>query len=91
VVGGGAQGVAWRRTLARLSGRAIAVPVATELVALGAAAQAAALLDERDPAEVARSWQLGGAVLEPAGEADRARVEQIEGVLAAAAPLLRGT
>jgi xylulokinase len=91
VVGGGAQGVAWRRTLARLSGRAIAVPVATELVALGAAAQAAALLDERDPAEVARSWQLGGVVLEPAGDADRARVEQIEGALAAAAPLLRGT
>ncbi len=89
VVGGGSQGVAWRRTLARLSGRAIAVPDATELVALGAAAQAAALLDDRDPATVARSWRLGGAVVEPAGAADRARVEQIASVLAAAAPLLR--
>jgi xylulokinase len=88
VVGGGAQGVAWRRTLARLSGRAIAVPDATELVALGAAAQAAALLDDRDPATVARSWGLGGAVVEPAREADTARVEQIEAVLAAATPLL---
>ena len=89
VVGGGARGVAWRRTLARLSGRAITVPDATELVALGAAAQAAALLDGRDPASVARSWQLGGAVVEPAGEADTERVEQVEAVLAAAAPLLR--
>ncbi len=90
VVGGGAQGVAWRRTLARLSGRAIAVPAATELVALGAAAQAAALLDDRDPAAVARSWDLGGAVVKQAGEADRARVEQIQAVLAAATPLLGG-
>ena len=65
------------------------MPDATELVALGAAAQAAALLDDRDPATVARSWGLGGAVVEEAGEADRARVEQIEAVLAAAAPLLR--
>ena len=90
VVGGGAQGAAWRRTLARLSGRAIAVPDATELVALGAAAQAAAVLHGRDPAAVARSWDLGGAVVEPAGEADRARVEQIQAALAAAAPLLGG-
>jgi xylulokinase len=90
VVGGGAQGAAWRRTLARLSGRAIAVPAATELVALGAAAQAAAVLDGRDPADVARSWDLGGAVVEPAGEADTARVEQIQAALAAAAPLLGG-
>jgi xylulokinase len=89
VIGGGAQGVAWRRTLARLSGRAIAVPAATELVALGAAAQAAAVLDGRDPATVARSWQLGGELVEQAGDADRARVEQVEAVLAAAAPLLR--
>jgi xylulokinase len=90
VVGGGAQGVAWRRTLARLSGRAIAVPDATELVALGAAAQAAALLDDRGPAAVARSWQLGGAVVEQAGETDRARVEQVQATLAAAGPLLHG-
>ncbi len=90
VVGGGAQGIAWRRTLARLSGRAIAVPDATELVALGAAAQAAAVLDEDDPAAVARRWDLGGAVVEQAGAADRARVEQIEATLAAAAPLLGG-
>jgi len=89
VIGGGARGQAWRRTLARLSGRAIAAPEAAELVALGAAAQAAALLTDAGPAEVARTWQLGGAVTEPPGEADLGRVAQIEAALAAGAPLLR--
>ena len=89
VIGGGARGQAWRRTLARLSGRAIAAPEAAELVALGAAAQAAALLTDAGPAEVARTWQRGGAVSEPPGEADAARVEQIEAALAAAEPLYR--
>ena len=65
-------------------------PEAAELVALGAAAQAAALLSDAGPAEVARTWQRGGAVTEPAGEADAARVEQIEAALAAAGPLYRG-
>jgi xylulokinase len=90
-IGGGARGTAWRRTLARLSGRAIAAPAAAELVALGAAAQAAALLTEAGPADVARGWQLGGEVTEPPGEPDRARLEQVEAALLAAGPLLRGT
>jgi xylulokinase len=89
-IGGGARGQAWRRTLARLSGRAIAAPEAGELVALGAAAQAAALLTDAGPAEVARTWQLGGAVTEPPGEPDLARVAQVEAALVAAGPLLRG-
>jgi xylulokinase len=87
VIGGGARGRAWRSTLARLSGRAIAAPEAAELVALGAAAQAAALLGGDGPADVARAWRLGGAVTEPAGEPDLERVAQIESALAAAAPL----
>jgi hypothetical protein len=37
---------------------------------------------------VARGWNLTGAVVEPAGAADRARVEQVEAVLQAAGPLL---
>jgi xylulokinase len=87
VIGGGARGRAWRSTLARLSGRAIAAPEEAELVALGAAAQAAALLGGDGPADVARAWRLGGAVTEPAGEPDLERVAQIESALAAAAPL----
>ncbi|OEV05229.1 xylulokinase, partial [Streptomyces nanshensis] len=46
LIGGGAKGTAWRETVRRLSGRPVQVPRAEELVALGAAAQAAALLLE---------------------------------------------
>ena len=42
LIGGGARGRVWQETVARLSGRAVQVPDAEELVALGAAAQAAA-------------------------------------------------
>ena len=44
LIGGGARGAVWQRTVARLSGRRVLVPDADELVALGAAAQAAACL-----------------------------------------------
>ncbi|MCW2875338.1 xylulokinase, partial [Actinacidiphila oryziradicis] len=50
LIGGGARGTAWRETVRRLSGRAVRIPVAEELVALGAAAQAAALLTGETPA-----------------------------------------
>ncbi|MDX3072013.1 xylulokinase [Streptomyces sp. MI02-7b] len=56
LIGGGARGTAWRETVRRLSGRAVRVPVADELVALGAAAQAAALLTGETPQEIARRW-----------------------------------
>ena len=56
VIGGGANGAAWRETVRRLSGRAVRVPVADQHVALGAAAQAAGLLLGEDPASVARRW-----------------------------------
>lgn len=59
LIGGGARGRVWRETVARLSGRALLVPAAEELVALGAAAQAAAVLDGRAPEQVAAGW--GGA------------------------------
>jgi xylulokinase len=66
LVGGGAQGAAWRQTVRRLCGRPVLVPRATELVALGAAVQAAALLDGQAPADVARRWDTGaGELLEP--------------------------
>lgn len=56
LIGGGAKGAAWRDTVRRLSGRPVQVPRAEELVALGAAAQAAGLLLGEDPAAVARRW-----------------------------------
>ena len=66
-----------RRARARLAAdggapvgpRACVVPEAEELVALGAAAQAAAVLTGEPPAEVARRWDTrGGATVEPPAE-----------------------
>ncbi|MFI1411785.1 xylulokinase [Streptomyces sp. NPDC020707] len=88
LIGGGARGKAWQQTVRRLSGRAVQVPEAKELVALGAAAQAAGVLTGEDPAAVARRWNTArGPVLE-AGARDEAALARIAGVLSDAAPLL---
>lgn len=88
LIGGGARGTAWQQTVRRLSGRPVQIPQAGELVALGAAAQAAGVLTGEDPAAVARRWRTAdGPVLE-AVERDEATLERISGVLSDAAPLL---
>jgi xylulokinase len=88
LIGGGARGRAWQQTVRRLSGRPVQIPEARELVALGAAAQAAGVLTGEDPAAVARRWDTAaGPVLDPV-ERDAAAMERISGVLADAAPLL---
>ncbi|MYS23258.1 xylulokinase [Streptomyces sp. DvalAA-14] len=56
LIGGGARGTAWRETVLRLSGRPVQIPAAGELVALGAAVQAAALLTGESPTTVAARW-----------------------------------
>jgi xylulokinase len=66
LIGGGARGVTWQRVVRQLSGRAIQIPAAEEPVALGAAAQAAAMLSGEAPDEIARSWNTRrGTILEP--------------------------
>ncbi|WP_199549377.1 xylulokinase [Streptomyces sp. N35] len=88
LIGGGARGQAWQDTVRRLSGRAVQVPRAAELVALGAAAQAAGLLTGEDPAAVARRWGTAeGPVLEPTAR-DDASLARIAAVLGDATPLL---
>ncbi|MGA5823649.1 xylulokinase [Kitasatospora sp. NPDC094028] len=73
LIGGGARGPAWQRTVLRLSGRAVQVPQARELVALGAAAQAAALLTGEPADAVARRWRTArGPVLAPVRRDDDA-------------------
>jgi xylulokinase len=57
LVGGGSRGRVWQETIRRLSGRPVLVPAHEELVALGAAAQAAGVLLGEAPDEVARRWQ----------------------------------
>ncbi|OWA00619.1 xylulokinase [Streptomyces sp. CS113] len=88
LIGGGAQGAAWQQTVRRLSGRPVQIPEARELVALGAAAQAAGLLTGEDAAAVARRWNTAAGPVLDAVERDRATLDRITGVLSDAAPLL---
>ncbi|WP_033307210.1 xylulokinase [Streptomyces iakyrus] len=88
LIGGGARGAAWQQTVRRLSGRPVQVPEARELVALGAAAQAAGLLTGEDPAAVARRWDTAAGPVLDAVERDEETLARIAGVLSDAAPLL---
>ncbi len=66
LVGGGARSAAYRRIVADLIGRPVVVPDEQELVAAGAAVQAAAVLHGCSIDEVAEAWSLGlGTVIEP--------------------------
>ena len=66
LIGGGARSETWWRVVQRLSGRAISIPGSGELVALGAAVQAAATLRSQDPQTVAADWRTSaGTLLEP--------------------------
>ncbi len=88
LIGGGSRGAAWQQTVRRLSGRPVQIPEARELVALGAAAQAAGLLTGEDPAAVARRWNTAaGPVLDPV-ERDDATLDRIAGVLSDTTPLV---
>lgn len=89
LIGGGARGTAWRQTVRRLSGRPVQVPDAKELVALGAAAQAAGLLTGEDPAAVARRWNTAAGPVLDAVERDEETLARIAGVLSDAAGLLQ--
>jgi xylulokinase len=80
LIGGGAQGAAWQKTVRRLSGRAVIVPDAKELVALGAAIQAAVVLTGDSFDSFVEGWNTrAGLVLEPM-ERDVARLDQIRSV-----------
>lgn len=73
LVGGGSKGAAWQRVIQSMSGRAIEIPEADELVARGAAAQAAAVLSGEQPGALARRWNpRRGTHLEPVPRDDRA-------------------
>lgn len=80
LIGGGAQGNVWRQVVSRLSGRALQIPQATELVALGAAVQAAAVLGGEDPVAVARRWDTRDGLLVEPQERDRETMERISKV-----------
>jgi xylulokinase len=66
LTGGGARSRAFQQILADLSGRPIVLPEVEEAVATGAALQAAAVLLQCDPGEIATNWDLRrGTEVEP--------------------------
>ncbi|MFE0462991.1 FGGY-family carbohydrate kinase, partial [Kitasatospora sp. NPDC058965] len=90
LIGGGARGRAWQQTVLRLSGRPVRVPDADQLVALGAAAQAAALLTGEPADAVARRWRTAeGPLLDPLPR-DDAALDRITATLHRAADLQAG-
>ena len=62
LVGGGARSAAYRQIVADLTGRPVVVPDTDELVARGAAVQAAAVLTGTSFDDVAAAWGLGSGV-----------------------------
>ena len=72
LVGGAARSAAYRRVVADLTGRTVQVPADDELVAGGAAVQAAAIHHGCDLTDLAGAWGLGrGETLEPDDRVDR--------------------
>jgi xylulokinase len=59
LIGGGAEGRIWQETARRLSGRRVRVPAERELVAVGAAVQAAAVLTGEAGPSIASRWAAG--------------------------------
>jgi xylulokinase len=79
----------WQATVARLAGRRVQVPEAEELVALGAAAQAAACLSGEPPHAIARRWDTRrGKTVEPPAEADTETLARIRATREGALRLL---
>ena len=75
LIGGGAHGETYRRVVADLTGRTVVVPREDELVACGAALQAAAVLLGVGFDELAEAWGLGaGEIIEPDPGVDGAAI-----------------
>jgi xylulokinase len=93
VLGGGAKGRTWVEVVRRLSGRPVLIPDAQELVAIGAAVQAAAILRDEDPAAVSARWGTKtGTLLDPLPRDDD-RLDRIGALRAAVieTPALAGS
>jgi xylulokinase len=77
LIGGGARSTAYSRVVADLTGLPVVVPDAHELVALGAAVQAAVVLTGSSFRDVSDAWKLGaGQTIEPDTTVDAAAIRQ---------------
>jgi xylulokinase len=84
LIGGGARSRAYQQVVADLTGRPVTAISADELVARGAAIQAAAVLHGLKCHDVASAWQLeGGTVVEPSPGVDPAAVREAYATAAA--------
>jgi len=77
VIGGGARGAGWQDVLGTLTGRALLIPDEDELVALGAAVQAAAVLTGEPLMAIARRWDKRRGRELPARPRDDGRLEAV--------------
>lgn len=94
LVGGGSRSPVWQDTVRRLSGRPLLVPEATELVALGAAVQAASVLEGVAPGKVAARFDMRRGQERPAVARDEGLVTRLATWVSSAAgsgavPLVR--
>jgi xylulokinase len=90
LIGGGATGATWRETVARMLGSRVEIPDARELVALGAAVQAAAVLAGKHPTEIAAEWNARGGTVIERRQRDEQALERFRRVLAATSQLNGG-
>jgi len=74
LIGGGARSAAFRQVVADLSGRPVTVPADEELVARGAAVQAAVALGGASFDDVSAAWGLAAATVEPDPDVDGAAI-----------------
>lgn len=77
VIGGGSRGAAWQSVIRDLSGRSLEIPDQSELVALGAAVQATAVLTGEEPVAVAARWRTRRGTTIDARGPDTERIERI--------------
>ena len=77
LVGGGAKGKIWQQVIGRLSGRGLLIPHSQELVAWGAAAQAAGILLGESAVDAARRWNVSDGTQVPACPLDHEAIERI--------------
>ena len=93
LIGGGAKGRTWVDVVRRLSGRPLLIPDAQELVAIGAAVQAAAIFGDEDVRAVAARWGTNRGTLLDAVPRDDERLSRIAALRTAVVetPALAGT
>ena len=89
VIGGGARGDTWLRVIADLCGRPVATTDRQELVAVGAAVQAAAVARGADLTALTDGWSARTTVRHPQQAPDEDRLARLRAVRAELEPLNR--